>query len=68
MAYMNKNAELKNGYNAYIDSSVDDMGVALAVVAVMVLAVPQQTSATVILAPPCIGTYYSRSNPFALAY
>ena len=26
MAYMNKNAELKNGYNAYIDSSVDDMG------------------------------------------
>ena len=24
MAYMNKNAELKNGYNAYIDSSVDD--------------------------------------------
>ena len=23
---MNKNAELKNGYNAYIDSSVDDMG------------------------------------------
>ena len=26
MSYMNKNAELKNGYNAYIDSSVDDMG------------------------------------------
>ncbi len=26
MAYMNKNAELKNGYNAYIDSAVDDMG------------------------------------------
>ena len=26
MTYFNKNAELKNGYNAYIDSSVDDMG------------------------------------------
>ena len=26
MTYFNKNAELKNGYNAYIDSAVDDMG------------------------------------------
>ena len=26
MTYMNKNGSLKNGYNAYIDSSVDDMG------------------------------------------
>ena len=26
MSYMNKNAELKQGYNAYIDASVDDMG------------------------------------------
>ena len=25
-AYLGKNAELKNGYNAYIDSAVDDMG------------------------------------------
>ena len=26
MAYFNKNAELKNGYNAYIDMTKDDMG------------------------------------------
>ena len=26
MTYFNKNAELKQGYNAYIDSSADDMG------------------------------------------
>ena len=26
MAYFNKNAELKNGYNAYIDMAKDDMG------------------------------------------
>ncbi len=26
MSYINKNKELKNGYNAYIDSDVDDMG------------------------------------------
>ena len=26
MTYFNKNAELKQGYNAYIDASVDDMG------------------------------------------
>ena len=26
MTYFNKNAELKNGYNAYIDTAVDDMG------------------------------------------
>ena len=26
MTYFNKNAELKNGYNAYIDMNVDDMG------------------------------------------
>ena len=26
MTYMNKNAELKNGYNAYIDADTDDMG------------------------------------------
>ena len=26
MTYFTKNAELKNGYNAYIDTSVDDMG------------------------------------------
>ena len=26
MTYFNKNAELKNGYNAYIDASKDDMG------------------------------------------
>ena len=26
MTYLNKNAELKNGYNAYIDASRDDMG------------------------------------------
>ena len=26
MTYFNKNAELKQGYNAYIDASADDMG------------------------------------------
>ena len=26
MTYFNKNAELKNGYNAYIDANTDDMG------------------------------------------
>ena len=26
MTYFNKNAQLKNGYNAYIDTAVDDMG------------------------------------------
>ena len=26
MTYFNKNAELKNGYNAYIDADTDDMG------------------------------------------
>ena len=26
MTYFNKNGELKNGYNAYIDTAVDDMG------------------------------------------
>ena len=26
MTYLNKNAELKRGYNAYIDASADDMG------------------------------------------
>ena len=26
MTYFNKNAELKNGYNTYIDTAVDDMG------------------------------------------
>ena len=26
MTYFSKNAELKNGYNAYIDMSEDDMG------------------------------------------
>ena len=26
MTYFSKNAELKNGYNAYIDTAVDDMG------------------------------------------
>ena len=26
MSYLNKNAELKQGYNAYIDASADDMG------------------------------------------
>ena len=28
MTYFNKNAELKQGYNAYIDASADDMGTA----------------------------------------
>ena len=26
MTYFNKNAQLKNGYNAYIDANTDDMG------------------------------------------
>ena len=26
MTYFNKNDQLKNGYNAYIDTAVDDMG------------------------------------------
>ena len=26
MTYLNKNAELKQGYNAYIDAAADDMG------------------------------------------
>ena len=26
MTYFNKNAELKQGYNPYIDTSADDMG------------------------------------------
>ncbi len=26
MTYFNRNAELKPGYNTYIDTSVDDMG------------------------------------------
>ena len=26
MTYFTKNAELKNGYNTYIDTAVDDMG------------------------------------------
>ena len=26
MTYFNKKDELKNGYNTYIDSSIDDMG------------------------------------------